>query len=224
MSASTPGDSPAADGSDEIAVAAGDGLERLRQFGERRRWPIGATLLRQGERPALLYVIEHGEVALWDESRPQRRLVQIVRAGASIGDLPVLLDEPCLYTAVTRVETDTLSFSREVVHDLLELDPQICFLWLRLLSRRIAPGYPRNVALAGRSALERLGSFILDELRENGGSSIELAQTELASATGLSRQQVSRILGALERLGVVERGRRSLRVLDPDRLCAALPR
>jgi CRP-like cAMP-binding protein len=217
-------DPPAAGVPDQIGATVGDDLETLRPFGLRRSWPAGATLLRQGQHPPLLYVIERGEVALWDESGAGRRLVQIVHAGASIGDLPALLDEPCLYTAVTRVETDTLAFSREMVHDLLELDPQICFLWLRLLARRLEPGYPRNVALAGRSAVERLGLFILNELEETGGSSIELTQTELASATGLSRQRVSGVLGALERLGVLERHRGGLRVLDTERLREMFPR
>lgn len=203
---------------------SGDGLDALRPFGIRQNWPRGATLLRQGEHPQLLFVIEHGEVALLDETQPERRLVQIVQAGASVGDLPVLLDGPCLYTVVARRETDTLGFSREMVRDLLELDPQICFLWLRLLSRRVEAGYPRNVALAGRSAGERLVTFLLNELERNGDSSVELTQVELASAIGISRQRVSQVLGALERLGVVERGRGGLHVLDHDRLRAMLPR
>ncbi|MGH3002567.1 MAG: Crp/Fnr family transcriptional regulator [Gaiellaceae bacterium] len=206
------------------ADPARDGLDALRPFGVRQTWPSGATLLHQGEQPRLLFVIEHGEVALWDESGPERRLVQIVHKGASVGDLPVLLEEPCLYTAIARGETATLGFSREQVHDLLELDPQICFLWLRLLSRRLAAGYPRLVSLAGRSAGERVARFLLDELREDEGKRIALTQSELASATGLSRQRVSHVLRALERLGLVERGHGALRVLDPERLRATLPR
>lgn len=199
-------------------------MDELRLFGFRQTWPSGATLLQQGEQPRLLFVIERGEVALWDESGPERRLVQIVHDGASVGDLPVLLDEPCLYTAVARGETITLGFSREQVHDLLALDPQICFLWLRLLSRRLTAGYPRLVSLAGRSAGERVARFLLDELGADEGARIALTQSELASATGISRQRVSHVLRALERLGLVERGRGGIRVLDPGRLRATLPR
>jgi len=215
---------PPPPGSPQPLEAADDELARLRPFGLPTRFPPGATLFRQGERPQRVYVIEHGEVALWDESRPQRRLVQVVHAGASVGDLPVLLDQPSLYTAVARVETQTLAFSRATVDDLLELDPKICFLWFRLLARRLDPGYQRNIALAGRSALERLGRFLLQELQASGDPWVELTQAELASALGLSRQRVSRVLGALERLGVVEQERGGVRVLAPDRLRELLPR
>lgn len=202
----------------------GDGLDELRRFGIRQTWPAGATLLRQGERPQHLYVIERGEVAVWDESGRAHRFVQTVRAGASVGDLPVLLDQPSLYTAITRRETATLGFSREMVLELLTLEPQICFLWFRLLSRRIEPGYPRNVALAGRSASERVARFLLTELEGSDLRTIELSQAALASAVGLSRQRVSHVLGVLEGLGVIERGHGVIVVVSRDRLRAMLPR
>jgi CRP-like cAMP-binding protein len=217
-------DDPPPPRSQQPLEAEDDELARLRPFGLPERFAPGAMLFRQGERPQRLYVIEHGEVALWDESRPQRRLVQVVHAGASVGDLPVLLGQPSLYTAVARVETQTLAFSRGMVDDLLELDPKICFLWFRLLARRLDSGYQRNIALAGRSALERLGRFLLQELQAGGDARVELTQAELASALGLSRQRVSRVLGALERLGVLEQERGGIHVLAPDRLRALLPR
>lgn len=225
MSPADAADPTAAVHGGESTPASGDGLDLLRRFGKQRIWPADATLLRQGERPPLLFVIASGEVAVRDESRrDERRLVQIVHAGASIGDLAVLLGKPCPYTAVARVKTATLGFSRETVHDLLALDPQICFLWLHLLSGRIAGGYPRSTAVAGRSAVDRVGRFILDEARANGGSSVTLTQAELASVTGLSRQRVSSVLGSLERLGAVERGRGCVRITDAERLRAMLPR
>lgn len=210
--------------SDASAEPAVDLLGPLRSFGAREEWPPHATLLRQGERPGRLFVIEQGQVALWDESSTTRRLVQIVHAGASIGDLPVLLEQASLYTAVTQAETTTLAFTKAMVHDLLELNPQVCFLWLELLARRIERGYPRNVVLAGRSALERLGLFLLEETDANDGAPVELTRTELASATGLSRQRVSHVLGALANLGVVERERGGVRVVDRERLRVLLPR
>jgi len=221
-----PADNPQTAGLlDRVALAPGDELSALREFGERRHWHVGAKLLRQGEHPRFLYVIEHGEVALWDESPGgEQRLVQIVHARASVGDLPVLLEQPCPYTAVTRVPTDTLAFNKNMVRDLLALDPQICFVWIRLLANRVAGGYPRTVALAGRSAVERVARFALDEAGANGGSYLRLTQAELASATGLSRQRVAGVLGTFERLGAVERGRGCIRILNADRLQAMLPR
>lgn len=209
---------------DRVDGAARDGLGVLQRYGQRESWPSRTTLLRQGERPARLFVIEHGQVELWDETTSETRLTQIIHPGASVGDMAVLLDRPAPFTAVTRGAATTLGFTKQMVHDLLELDPQACFLWMHLLSRRIESGYSRNVAVAGRAALERLGLFLLGEAQAAGDGAVEVTQSELASATGLSRQHVSRVLGSLERLGVLERGRGCIRILDRDRLRALIPR
>jgi hypothetical protein len=81
-------------------------------------------------------VIEQGEVKLIDESAHERpRVVQIVYAGSSVGDLPVLLETACLYTAVTRRETTTLGFSRERFSALLEANPFVTFASRSALQR-----------------------------------------------------------------------------------------
>ena len=211
-------------GSDHASLLREDDLGALRPFGERKEWPAGAMLFRQGDRPEQLFVIEQGEVELIDESAHERRIIQIVPAGSSVGDLPVLLETPCLYTAVTRGATTTLGFSRETVRTLLEANPQICFLWLRILSRRLEHGYRRFVKLPGRPALQRLSHYLVDEVDTRGATSLDLTQRELASTLGLGRQTVSRELGKLELLGLVKRGRGQVRIIDPDGLRALLPR
>ena len=200
-----------------------DDLGALRKFGERKTWPAGATLFRQGGQPEALFVIEQGEVELVYETKHERLIVQIVRAGSSVGDLPVLLETPYLYTALTRTETTTLGFNLDTVRTLLEIDPQICFRWLRLFSRRLERGYRRLVGIAGRSAGQQLAHFLLLEAEDGGSAKVELTQQELASALGLGRQTVSRELAKLEQLGLVERGRGQVRILDPDGLQALLP-
>jgi CRP-like cAMP-binding protein len=200
-----------------------DALGALRRFGARKAWPAEAILFHQGGQPHTLFVIEQGEVELVYETKHERLIVQIVRAGASVGDLPVLLETPYLYTAVTRTETTTLGFDLKTVRSLLEIDPQICFLWLRLLSRRLDRGDRRFLGIAGRSAGQRLASFLLQEADDAGSASVVLNQRDFASALGLGRQTVSRELGRLEQLGLVERGRGRVRIVDEDGLRALLP-
>ena len=200
-----------------------DDLGALRRFGVRKRWPAGAILFRQGGQPEVLFVIEQGEVELVYETKHERLIVQIVRAGSSVGDLPVLLETPYLYTAVTRTETTTLGFNLETVRTLLEIDPQICFRWLRLFSQRLERSYRRLVGIAGRSAGQQLAHFLLLEIEDSHSAAVELTQQELASALGIGRQTVSRELAKLEQLGLVERGRGQVRILDPDGLQSLLP-
>lgn len=208
---------------EDLEAPLEDDLGALRRFGARKTWPAGATLFREGDRPHTLFVIEDGEVELVHETKHERLIVQIVRAGASVGDLPVLLETPYLYTAVTRTAATTLGFNLETVRALLEIDPQICFRWLRILSRRLERGYRRLVGTTGRSAGQQLAYFLLHEAEDTESASVVLTQRELAAALGLGRQTVSRELARLEQLGLVERGRGRVRIVNESGLRGLLP-
>lgn len=201
-----------------------DDVEALRRFAVREDHPAGATLFRQCDRPEAIFIIERGEVELVYETQFERLIVQIVRAGSSIGDLPVLLETPYAYTAVTRSPTTTLRFSLETIRTLVELYPEICFRWLRLVSRRLDRAHRRLVELAGKSAFEQLVHFLLHEAEERSSLEIELTQADLASTLALSRQTVSRVLGDLERRGMIERARGQIVIRDQQRLRNHLPR
>lgn len=209
---------------EELEALPDDDLGALRRFGVQQTWTAGETIFRQDDRPEALFIIEQGNVSLLDETKSERPIVQIVRAGQIIGESAVLNESPYAYTAVARNETTTLGFTLDTIRALLEIDPQICFRWLRLLSDRLHGSQRRLVAVAGRTATERLGSFLLQETKESAPATVKLTQQELASTLGIGRQTVSRVLGNLEQLGLIERGRGRVRVLDPDRLRALLPR
>lgn len=209
---------------EELESLPDDDLGALRRFGIQKTWPAGETIFRQGDQPEVLFIIEQGEVSLVDETKRKRLIVQIVRTGSILGESPVLHESPYAYTAVARTETTTLGFTLETIRALLEIDPQICFRWLRMLSDRLDGSQQRLLAVAGRSAIERLGSLLLQEAGEGAPATVAMTQQELASTLGIGRQTVSRVLGNLQRLGLVERGRGQVRILDPDRLRALLPR
>ncbi len=209
---------------EELEALPDDDLGALRRFGAQKAWTAGETIFRQGDRPEVLFIIEQGEVSLVDETKSERPIVQLVRNGSILGESSVLRESPYAYTAVARTETTTLGFTLDTIRALLEIDPQICFRWLRLLSDRLDGSQRRLEAVAGRSAIERLGSFLLQEAGGDGPATCEMTQQELASTLGIGRQTVSRVLGNLQRLGLVERRRGQVRILDPDRLRALLPR
>jgi CRP-like cAMP-binding protein len=85
---------------------------------------------------ATLFIIETGDVSLIDETKSARRIAQIARTGAILGESAVLHESPYANTAVARTETTTLGFTLQTIRTLLEIDSQICFRWLRLLSDR----------------------------------------------------------------------------------------
>lgn len=209
---------------EDFEALPADDVEALRRFAVRESHPAGTTLFRQCDRAASMFIVEQGEVELVYQTQFERLIVQILRDGASIGDMPVMLDTPYPYTAVTRKPTTTLRISVETFRTLTELHPEICFRWLRLISRRLERAHRRLVELAGKSAFEQLVHFLLHEAKERDSLTIELTQSDLAGTLALSRQTVSRVLGEIEGQGLIERGRSQVRIVDPERLRNHLPR
>jgi CRP-like cAMP-binding protein len=201
-----------------------DDVEALRRFAVPEDHPQGVELFHQGEAPRAIYIIERGEIELVYITRTERLIVQVIGPGSSVGELPVMLDTPYPYTAVTRAPTTTLSFSLEIHQTLIELYPQICFRWLRLVSRRLDRAHRRLVELAGKSAFEQVAHFLVHELAERNTLTIEMTQADLARSLGLARQSISRGLGELEELGVLARHRGRIEILDKDKLINHLPR
>lgn len=208
---------------EDFASLPDDDVDALRRFAVCEEHPPGAVLFRQGERPIAVFIVEHGEVELIYETEFERLVVQVVCEGSSIGDLPVMLDTPYAYTAVTRRPTATLRFSLDTIRTLIEIHPHICFRWLRLLARRLDRAHRRLVELAGKSAFEQVVHFLLHETDDRGSPTLEITQSELAAAMGLSRQTVSRVLGQLSGLGLVRTQRGRIDVIDHERLLNHVP-
>jgi CRP/FNR family cyclic AMP-dependent transcriptional regulator len=204
--------------SEDFETLAFDDLEVLRGFSVAETHPSGTILFRQGDAPGAVFIIEKGDVELAYETRLGRRVVATVRSRSCIGDCSVMLETPHPYSAVTRGWATTLRLNLEAMQLLLELHPDICFRWLRLVSRRIARVQRQVAELAGRPASEQVVRFLLDEAEEHQSPIVELTQTELAEGLALSRQTLSRVLGQLERQGIIVRGHRRVEIRDLDRL------
>jgi CRP/FNR family cyclic AMP-dependent transcriptional regulator len=204
--------------SEDLARLPVDDVDALGPFAVRRSYPPQTALFTQGRPPDAVYVIERGVIDLLREDGARRVVVQTVRRGVAVGDLPVMLNLPYAYSAVTQSETTVLELRMETIRALVELDPGVCFRFLRLVSRRLAGVERRVLELGRKSAFERLVQLLLREVDEQHASEVRLTQAQIAAELGLSRQTVSRILGELETQQLVQRRRGRVVVADRKRL------
>jgi CRP/FNR family transcriptional regulator len=202
----------------------GDDVEALRRFATRRTYARGAILFRQGDPPRELLIVERGELELVYETRSERLVVQILYAGSSVDHLAILLDIPYPYSAVTLSDATLLHLRLDTIRTLEELFPEIAFRWLRLLAHALDRAHQRVLEMAGKSALEKVSRLLLDDLAERKEPTVELTQEEFAAALSLSRQTISRAFHDLASEGAIKPGRRSIRLLDLDKLRAHVPR
>jgi CRP/FNR family transcriptional regulator len=202
----------------------GDDVEALRRFATRRTYAPGTTLFRQGDPPRELLIIERGELELVYETRSERLVMQILYAGSSVDHLAILLDIPYPYSAVTLSDATLLRVRLDTIRTLEELFPEIAFRWLRLLAHALDRAHQRVLEMAGKSALEQVSRLLLHDFAERKEPTLELTQEELAATLALSRQTVSRAFHNLASDGAIKPERRSIRLLDLEKLRAHVPR
>jgi CRP-like cAMP-binding protein len=202
----------------------GDDVEALRRFATRRAYAPGTTVFRQGDRPRELLIIERGELELVYATRSERLIVQILYAGSSVDHLAILLDIPHPYSAVTLNDATLLRLRLDTIRALEELFPEIAFRWLRLLAHALDRAHQRVLEMAGKSALEQVSRLLLNDLAERQEPTLELTQEKFAATLALSRQTVSRAFRDLADEGAIKTERRSIRLLDLDKLRAHVPR
>ena len=191
-----------------------DDVQALTRFGQRKCLRPGEILVRQGKRPDHVFVVESGEAELVYATKHERLTVEVLGRGSTVGYLEMLLDSTSTYEVTARTEMEVLEFDRAVISTLIDVQPSLCFRWLRLIAQRLERSQRRLVELAGRSAHERLVHFLINECDHRRTRTLALTQLDIAGSLGLSRQTVSRTLSRLERDGLVRRGRGRLVVSD----------
>lgn len=206
------------------ALSEAEADRALRGISE-RSYPAGGSICHKGDRLEHWTGVQHGLVKIAAVSADGRAMTFAgIGAGGWFGEGSVIKKEPRKYDLVALRDTR------------LALLNQATFDWLFYNS----PGFNRFLV---HQLNERMGQFIatieydriLDAtprvarhiawllnpvLYPHTGSRIEISQEELALLAGVSRQQVSRALQALESAALIEVSRGGLLVRDVGRLAS----
>jgi CRP/FNR family transcriptional regulator, cyclic AMP receptor protein len=139
--------------------------------------------------------------------------------GVSLGYRPAGTD-------VTAIEpVDALVMPGHDLRRLLVGYPAITAACLRTVGRQLALSQAETLQFAGTSTTERVTHRVLElatRWGENQGDrvvvTLPITQDELAAWAAASRESAAKVLHSLRRARIVETGRRTLHVLDMDRL------
>lgn len=194
--------------------------EKLLNIARIRTWPKHSLILREGERPANLYLLLDGLVRLCTAVEMHAVTILVLTPGACFAASALLRDEPMLTAAET--------LHRSVVAEI----PADAFLTLVRAMDPLAQGLLQDFAIGYRNALrelktmrlpnkrERLVSWLLTMHREaRPGDAIELPfpKVQLAERLGMQPSTLSRMFARLAQHGVEVQGR-FLRVRDIEAL------
>jgi CRP-like cAMP-binding protein len=190
---------------EEIAeLAATIGVERVEP---------GSRLLATGGPAEFIGIIERGEVELSHRAGVRRVVLQILRDGDLLGDVPFFCRLPAPFTARALTEVMLIRLERDSVDRLLAARPAVAQRFLYSLASRLDRMQQRLLQITGGDLRQQVASLLLDECGDSRRV-VRLPQTTLAQLLGATRPAVNRVLKTLESDGLIQVRYREIHLVD----------
>jgi CRP/FNR family transcriptional regulator, cAMP and macrophage regulator len=173
----------------------------------------GTRLLAPGGPVEWIGLIEYGEVELSHRSGVRRVVLQILRDGDLLGDVPYFCRLPSPYTARTLTEVMLIRLERRDLEGLLASHPMIAQRFLYSLASRLERMQRRLLQLTGGELRTQVAALLLDEAGADS-EPVRLPQATLAELLGARRPSVNRVLKQLEAEGTIRLTYRQVNILD----------
>ncbi|MFE2151412.1 Crp/Fnr family transcriptional regulator [Streptomyces lavendulae] len=185
-----------------------------------------SVLLRQGDSAGhVLLLVDGWTKVTVSADGGYVALTALHGPGDIVGESAVLTDRPCFAT-VTALETvKAVVIAQDVFREFLSRRPQASLELLGTVSARLRETDRRRAESASLTVRERVASLLVDLAEQYGRTTdlgveiaVPLSRDELASAVGVSREMLQRLLKDFRDRGVLDMARRTIVIRRMDLL------
>jgi CRP/FNR family transcriptional regulator, cyclic AMP receptor protein len=191
-------------------------LREIEQRGKVHDVGKGHVFFKAGQKGQGLFLAEAGAVQTFRTSGGKKLIIADLRAPAIFGEMGCV--GRCLYhCSAEATEASRVRFlSRTDLNELLEQQPLITRYLLDLVSERFVSVLLDLDATSFRQLIPRLAGLLLE--RADGDVVRNLTHKELAQHLHVYRESATAALGDLKKAGIIEIGRKRIRILERARL------
>jgi CRP/FNR family transcriptional regulator, nitrogen oxide reductase regulator len=188
--------------------------------------PDGGQLMKQGDAPDYLYLVERGRIRMTVVTPDGSQLtLRMMGSGDVIGCVAVFRSIPYPATATAVAPTAVLSWTSAQINDLIRTHPQLASNALAIVGGRADELLQRLRETTTERVEQRIARALMrmtprQHHDETDRVVIPASRAELAEFTGATLYTVSRTISAWARQGIVLGGRRRITVVDRRRLSA----
>jgi CRP/FNR family transcriptional regulator, cyclic AMP receptor protein len=189
-----------------------------------RSFPANHVIVLENDGGGSIHFILEGWVKVRTHNLDGKEItLNILAKGDMFGEMAALDPIPRSTDVITLLETHICSIPAEDFLNLLRTEPMAGVHLAQLLSLRLRQ-VNRRLRLREADSTARLADvllFLADGQGKTDGQSCmipSLPHRELSSLSGLARETVTRVLSKLEKRGLIERDRSSMRIPDLDAL------
>jgi CRP/FNR family transcriptional activator FtrB len=192
-----------------FADAGQDTLRVVMAGAHLQRFPIGTTLLLEGDPVDFLYVLLDGQIELHGTWNDRETVMAILRPVSTFILAAVVLDADALMSARTLERSEVLMMPGDAIRTAMRLDTRFA----TAVARDLAGGYRGLVRTVKnhklRNSTERLANYLLAmRAADESGAVVRLHHEKrvLASLLGMTPENLSRAFAALQARGVNVQG------------------
>jgi CRP/FNR family cyclic AMP-dependent transcriptional regulator len=195
-------------------------VERLAETTTMFTVPKGRVIYRPGEYSAALFLLKKGRVQILRESADGKRLILATLGPETFFGEMALIGQRIPQDSTAEAVEDALVcvLSRRDLERLIMDYPKVGLRFLEQLSARLVEVELIVEDFAFKSVPARLAGVLLRLTESAEDDTIQASHQELADMIATYRETVTITLDEFQKRGVVELGRRSVRILDTRRL------
>ena len=201
-------------------------LEQLEPFHHTIRMetcPAGHVFYRPGETGEVMFLLKQGRAQLYRLSADGRKFVFADVPPSSIfGEMACI--GQAMYECFAEATADSVicTLTRADVQRLIVAYPQFAMRLIETMGRRMVEAERQLEELAFKTVVPRLAAFLRREAR--GGILDGLSHQQIGERLGIHRETVTYALNELKAAGIIDIGRRRIRLLDDARLVEVIDR
>ncbi|MCG9892318.1 MAG: Crp/Fnr family transcriptional regulator [Thermosynechococcaceae cyanobacterium MS004] len=189
-----------------------------------REHPANRVVLLENDWGSSVYFIVSGWVKIRTYNLDGKEVtLNIVGKGEVFGEMAPLDEVPRSTDVITLTPTLVANMPASDFVHLLNTEPQSGIRLAKLMARRLRQ-VNRRLRLRESDSMSRVADILLflaegQGTRKSGGMEIpNLPHRELSSLSGMARETVTRVLGKLEKKGLIKRTQDSFQIIDMDAL------
>ena len=198
-------------------------VEKMTRMLEVKR---GQRIYMRGDPSDQIFLLKVGVVRISTlASDQQETILAFLYPGDLFGELAIVDESPRDHLATAHEDVVLCSLSRDLLLKMAQETPALGYQITKIMGLRLRRFHTRVEELLCKSAHARIAHTLLDlatdyVIPDNEGVLIPLRlnQADLGNLVGLARETVNMVLQDFKQRGLVEAGRRNIRINDPGRL------
>lgn len=188
----------------------------------------GQRIYMEGDPSDQLFLLKVGvvKISTAPADRPET-ILAFLYPGDIFGELAIVEDAPRDHVATAHEDVVLCALSRDLLLKMAQETPALGYHITKVMGLRLKRFRTRIEELLYKSAHARIAHTLLDLASDYGIPDsqgilvpLRLNQADLGNLVGLARETVNTVLQDFKQRGLVEAGRRNIRIIDPNRLRA----